>query len=457
MAAASGSAVIQTFDPRATLRVMLEQELDRRWRTRKRFTFRGVNAVVQKYVNPPRPAEFVLEGSSETGKTFASLHLLDALARKYRKARLAIIRQYHVDLSSTVLDLFKREFVEPAGDIRTYGGESATFYDYPNGSRIWCFGMDRSTRVLSGAFDVIYFNQCDESKKEGWETLSTRTTGRAGVIVPGILYGDMNPAPQTFWLYSREQAGKVKILTARFADNPSLYDDAGNPTAQGNETMGRLANLTGTLRMRLYEGKRASVEGLVYGEVWDESECVTEAAEYVPDGGEIFWACDDGYSAGSSPNGRDPQTGFYVADAHPRVFLLCQLKPDGHLDIFNESYAVLKLTDEHISEVKALGFPNPQIAAHGPGSAEFRGRLLAAGLLPRQCADQVETTIKETRSWFAADTNKVRRVRVHPRCRQFRAEMNSYAYDPVMQKPIKAHDHGPDAIRYLIWALRLRR
>ena len=268
-----------------------------------KFRFRGNNAVIQSWTNPPRPAEFILEGGAETGKTYAALNLLNQLAWHYPNARLAIIRQYHVDLVSTVLDIYKREFI--AGDVQVFGGESPLFYQYPNGTRVWTFGMDRSQRVLSGAFDAIYFNQVEETQSATWETLSTRVTGRAGAIVPGLLFGDMNPAALAHWIYAREAAGNIQILSTTHKDNPSLYDDQGQPTRQGNETISRLSNLTGVLRARLYEGKRASAAGLVYGEVWDDQDgSITEAAEYVPNGGTIYWASDDGYSAGSAPHQR---------------------------------------------------------------------------------------------------------------------------------------------------------
>ena len=427
---------------------------------KKSFEFRGNNLTIQSWVNPPRPAEFILEGASETGKTYASLNLLDALARKYSNARLAMVRQYHVDIPATVWDIYKREFIETSGDVKIFGGEGALFAEYPNKSRVWVVGMDRPGKVLSGSLDAVYFNQCEESKQDGWEILSTRTTGRGGVIVPGILFGDMNPAPLTHWIYSRESSGKLQILNSTFKDNPKLYDAQGNVTTQGQETLARLSNLTGVLRARLYEGKRASTAGLVYNEVWDENDgSVTEQAGYQEGAGEIFWACDDGYSAGSAPQsaGRDLQTGYFVADAHPRVFLLCQLRPDGTLNVFAESYQCLVLTDSHISAILELPYPRPTFVSHGPGSAEFRGRIMAAQMMPMQCTEQVDTTIKELRAWLAKDSNQVRRVRVHPRCRHLRAEMLSYAYDPQTQRPIKRFDHGPDALRGLCWMLRLRR
>lgn len=415
---------------------------------RRQFEFRGNNLTIQSYLNPPRPAEWVLEGPSETGKTIASLNLLDAFARKYDGARLVIVRQYHVDLASTVLDTFKREFVDPAGDVRIFGGEFPLFYEYPNGSRIWTAGLDRPGKVLSGNLDGIYFNQAEEATQVGWETLTTRVTGRGGVIVPGLLFGDMNPASTMHWLYSRELAGTVKILQTSHRDNPNLFDDHGNLTEQGRETIGRLSKLTGVLKARLFEGTRANAEGLVYGDVWS-TENVTEQADYTPDGGSIFWAIDDGY-AGEL----DERTHQYTAQSHPRVFLLCQLRPDGILKVFAESYAVKKLADEHIKDVQALPYPAPDYAAVDKSAAELIGRLNRAGIYTRRSPASVDESIKLLREWIGADTNGVRKFIVHPRVRHLLGELASYQTDKETQKPIKAFDHGPDAARYIVWTLR---
>jgi len=199
--------------------------------------------------------------------------------------------------------------------------------------------------------------------------------------------------------------------------------------------------------------------GLIYGGVWSdgpEDGNVTELAEYVEGAGPVYWALDDGYSAGSSTKsaGLNRELGMYAADAHPRVFLLCQHKPDGHLDVFYEDYACLVLSDEHIERVKALPYPAPDFASHGPGSAEIRGRLHAADIPARQSTADVDESIKEMRRGLAADRNTWRRTRVHPRCTQFRKEMAAYRFEPGSEKPIKAFDHGPDALRGLLWTLR---
>jgi len=128
------------------------------------------------------------------------------------------------------------------------------------------------------------------------------------------------------------------------------------------------------------------------------------------------------------------------------------------VDIFDESYACQKLSNVHIDEAKAMSYPAPEYAVHGPGTAEIRGRLFDADVAPRMCSAKVEESIKELRSSLAVDVNGVRRVRVHPRCRHLRAEMATYAWEPGgTEKPVKQFDHGPDALRYGVWVLRYER
>ena len=190
--------------------------------------------------------------------------------------------------------------------------------------------------------------------------------------------------------------------------------------------------------------------GRVY-DVWSdgpEDGNVTEAAEYEAGAGPTLLAIDDGY-AGTL----DPATGHYTADSHPRVFLLCQLRSDGRLCVFAEHYAVKTLSDQHIQTVLSLHYPMPDYAAVDKSAAELRARLHAANIYTQGSPSNVAESIKETRRWIAPDANGVRRLLVHPRCTHLRYELASYRYGPD-EAPVKQHDHGPDAARYLAWTMR---
>lgn len=191
--------------------------------------------------------------------------------------------------------------------------------------------------------------------------------------------------------------------------------------------------------------------GLVY-DVWldgPEQGNVTESADYIPDGGEILWAVDDGYEGKL-----DRATGYYTEKSAPRVFLLVQVRTSGQLCVFYEHYAVKTLQEEHIRQVLALPYPEPEYAVVDSAAAELRGRLLDLGVATFGKPGDVEESIKTTQRMIAPDANGVRRVLVHPRCRHLRGEFASYRRGEN-GKPIDAFNHGLDALRYLCWKMRL--
>ena len=151
---------------------------------------------------------------------------------------------------------------------------------------------------MSTEYDVIYVQEAIELQQNGWEKLTTRL--RNGRLHYQQIIGDTNPDSPTHWIWSRSQSGRTQLLNSRHEDNPRLFDGQ-NWTPYGQEYLERLDRLTGVMRDRFKDGKWVQATGLVYGEVWSDGPDdgnVTEQAEYVPDGGPIFWAVDDGYSAG---------------------------------------------------------------------------------------------------------------------------------------------------------------
>jgi hypothetical protein len=111
------------------------------------------------------------------------------------------------------------------------------------------------------------------------------------------------------------------------------------------------------------------------------------------------------------------------------------------------------LSDIHVTEVMALPYPRPEYAVVDKSAAELKGRLHAAQIYTRNGPADVEESIKELRRALALDANGRRRVRVHPRCRNLRAEMASYRRD-ANGKIVKAFDHSVDALRYGVWTRR---
>ena len=65
----------------------------------------------------------------------------------------------------------------------------------------------------------------------------------------------------------------------------------------------------------------------------------------------------------------------------------------------------------------------------------------------------VKESVKEVVYAAGQPKEGMRELIVHPRCRILRMEMNAYATDDN-GAIIKQHDHGPDALRTMIWAVK---
>ena len=229
-------------------------------------TFRGAAHDAQGITAP----EWIVAGPSETGKTFATLYRLDKLLATTPKAQAALIRKVRVTIAPTALRTYVRVLALSGSGATAYGGNNPTWYDYPNGARLWLGGMDDPGKVLSGERDWIYVNQAEELTQEDWETLSTRATGRGAVTDTPMLFGDCNPGPTDHWILRRRDAGALRLLESRHEDNPSLYDADGAQTPQGQRTMAVLDALTGVRKQRLRYGRWVGAEGQFF-EAWDDA------------------------------------------------------------------------------------------------------------------------------------------------------------------------------------------
>lgn len=410
--------------------------------------------------------ERILEGPAETGKTIACLHFLNLCAWNFPGMQGAILRNVRQDLYGSALVTFHEKVLprnpidDPLSLVRAYGGQKPEKYIYPNNSVIWVGGLDKPGGSLSSERDIIYVNQAEEIKETARNKLLTRVTGRAGNMPQAFLIYDANPDDPDHWIIKLHLDGKISLHKSRHKDNPALYKV--NPktgkitdqlTEQGKISLATLRNLTGVDRERLYLGLWARATGLIYGDVWDEGPDgnVTEDADYIPGGGEIYWSVDDGYAGALDDNG------YYKPDAHPRAFGLYQLRANGDLCLFYEDYAVKKLSDAHISDIikysKEHKIPDPVFVAIDKSAAELKGRIHANGFYTRNSPSSVDESIKEERRWIAPDENGKRRFFVHPRCKHTRREYLVYKANE-RGDIVKQNDHGPDRDRYLIWALR---
>jgi len=230
---------------------------------------------VRQAINCKDP-ELILSGPRDTGKTLGLLYKLHCLAWKYPRASIVIARKRATDLTSTVVQTYRYKVLRPDEPIRIYGGESPSWFDYPNGSRIWLAGLDKPGKVLSAEHDIIYVNQAEEISLIDWLALLGSATGRAGHIPYAQVIGDCNPSSPTHWIRTRAKSpsnpdGALTLIESSHRDNPDLYDQkTGLMTEKGEQRLGRLRSLTGHLLQRWYYGMWVAPEGAIYS-VFDEA------------------------------------------------------------------------------------------------------------------------------------------------------------------------------------------
>lgn len=232
-------------------------------------TFRGANLAIQTYQGQSEATiEFVLSGPAETGKSWATIWLLDSLCRQNPNEHYVMARKTLASIWGTCLITYKTilDYRHKMGDPmpEAYGGEKPEFYTYPNGTRLWIGGMDNASKILSGERAGFYANQLEEFELNDWETVLTRVTGRGTKVEKPIAFGDCNPGAEDHWIMKRPELTK---FYSKHVDNPSLYNEDGTQTPQGERSIATLKSLTGIRRKRLYEGLWVGSEGLFFEEL----------------------------------------------------------------------------------------------------------------------------------------------------------------------------------------------
>lgn len=386
----------------------------------------------------------LLTGSAGGGKSRIAAQKLHDFCLRYRGATALIVRKARVSITNSTAEFLQQSVI--GDDPRVRHMPSKSRFEYSNRSKLMYTGLDdeeQRKRIRSiggrGGIDIAWMEEATEFEEDDFNAVLARLRGTAASWRQVIL--TTNPDAPTHWIFRRLITGGEARVYYSSAD-----DNQYNP----EDYRGTLSRLTGVEGDRLARGQWVQATGIVY-DVWSDGPAdgnVTLDADYIPGGGEVLWSVDDGYSGKL-----DAATGLYSAESHPRVFGLYQLRHDGTLCRFAESYQVQTLSERHIADVQSLPYPEPDYAVVDSSAAELRRRLHEVGIANFGGTHDVEEGIKEFRRWLALDANGRRRFLVHPRCTQFRAEMASYRRDGD-GRIVKAFDHGPDEARMLVWKLR---
>lgn len=390
----------------------------------------------------------LLTGAAGGGKSVLAGEKIHGFMLKYPNSRGMVIRKTKDSCEKTAVTLLDREVI--GADPRVKHRTNMDRFEYSNGSLLMYDGMNDEkamTRIRSHNLDIIWIEEATELAEEDFNELIARIRGTAAPWTQIIL--TTNPDGPLHWINRRLiLGGEASVYYSKATDNyynPPSYIEA-------------LKKLTGVQKERLLYGKWVLSSGIIF-DTWDDDYNaqtgighgnVVKEADYQPGLGDVVWAIDDGYSGEVDKN-----TGFFTGRSHPRAILIAQKRQNGQLAVFYESYAIERLADDHIRDVlwqsEQNGWPRPVYVVRDRAAASLEGALKSNGISRIKFNTiNVDESIKETRTWVAADRNDFRRVIIHPRCKFLRYEMAQYSEDSNGQI-IKQHDNGVDALRYLVW------
>lgn len=406
-----------------------------------------------------REPEVLIVGAAGTGKSRACLEKLHLMCLRNPNMRGLIVRKTQVSLASTALDTLRKYVIAEAlisGEVIFHGGgpQDPPQYRYANGATITIGGMDRSTRIMSSEYDVVYVQEATELTIDDWEALVTRL--RNWRVSFQQLIADCNPDRPTHWLKLRADTGQVRLLTSLHEDNPQLFDAAGVITERGRNYMANLDALTGVRKERLRWGRWAAAEGIIY-DGWSERAHLIDRFA-VPYEWPRYWSVDFGFT-------------------NPFVCQHWAVDPDGRLILYREFYHTQKTNDVHAREILATVTdsrgqwrePPPRyvVCDHDAEGRTVLSRELGLGTTPAN--KKVSEGIQAVQTRLRAVGNPERprllimrdsRVTRDPELADKKLptstveEITGYVWDTTNGKtkeiPVKENDHGMDALRYMV-------
>ena len=410
----------------------------------ERGGFQARGAVKQLWQT--RDFETMVSGPAETGKTWGTLQYADALLWKYPGAQGVMVRKTYADLVASALRTYLR-IIGPESPIKPFGGERPQWFDYPNGSRLWLAGLDNAGKVLSTERDFFYVNQAEELTLEDWETIATRCTGRGAVMPYTRMFGDCNPGGPQHWIKARASTGKLLLLESRHADNPTLYTDDGELTAQGKRTMGVLESLSGVRLLRLAKGIWAAAEGVVY-DTYDAATHLIDPFE-IPAEWRRIRSIDWGYT-------------------NPFVCQWWAIDGDGRMYLYREIYRTGQLVEDLAREIKQLSAGERIEADITDHDAEDRATYDRHCAISRPAFKAIAAGIQAVQARLRGGASarlKIFRNALKNRDESLAAkrkpvstaeEFDGYVWPkgqdgkPTKEVPVDDNNHGMDAMRYAV-------
>lgn len=399
------------------------------------------------------------------GKTFAgavwTLHQHIAIARQLQSEAGKRKRPQGMVLAPT-LESLRRNAIGALQEITEgtpYAGryyENRHEYRFPaaaGGGVAVCASLDNKEaikRAEGGQYDYIWADEAAMTPEAAYVLIRSRSAmRRAGVLLTSYWYAPINWCYRKVWKPWESGEPWVKIVN---------LPTTANPDYPAEEVAAARQSLDSALFDMRYGGKPTKMIGLVFGESWESTDPVLHCDAFdIPDDWKVVvGGIDQGYSPAPFHlvlGAEDPESGAlfmfseyvsYANTTHEKAVAIAKLLlrrvPDvrtRHLDFWGDpsnpqGLADLRHAFSRLSEA-ADGVPRLDISVHSADNA-------------------VESGIEAVTAAF-----KGKRLRVmRGRCPVLVEQLGLYCRD-ANGNIVKADDHGPDAMRYLLYSRKRQR
>jgi phage terminase large subunit len=388
----------------------------------------------------------LLTGAAGGGKSRLAAEKINTYLEKYPGATGLVLRKAREYCNKSVVPFLRYTIIGKGASYVEFK-KSDGLFQYANGSVLYVGGMkDQGQREAirsigqEGALDIAWLEEANAFTIEDYEELLARMRGKAAKWSQVIL--TTNPDDSYHWINTRLiQAGEAATYYSSYRQNPYL------PQAYFDV----MDKLTGVRRERLRDGKWVRAEGVVY----DEFDPKIHIIESIAPGGRYMAAVDWGFT-------------------NPGVIQVWYVDGDGRMFLIEEVYQTGKLMSWWISKAKELnGRYGIELFVCDPAEPGNIEEFRTAGLMAIGADNRISLGIQKVkdRLTVAADgkprlflcqgaANELDQALVNAyKPASTEQEFGSYVWPkgmdgkPVKEIPIDEHNHGLDALRYLVMHL----
>ena len=390
----------------------------------------------------------LLTGSQGGGKSRTAAEKIHAFCLKYPGAQALVLRKVRDNVVRSSMQMLQKSVV--GKDPRVNFMRRDLKAEYLNGSTIYFAGMHTEEQreairsIGEGSIDIAWMEEGHEFEEDDYEELQGRMRGSTAHWNQIII--STNPDSPIHWINRRLiLGGEAEVHYSSASDNPYNHENY----------LARLDKMTGTKKDRLRDGKWVQASGMIIDTWVDNYDLkdknrgtgnVTNEADYI-DGLPVWIFADDGYAGKYDAKAR-----MYTADSHPRVFLLAQVRSDGQIVVFYESYSIHTQKKTHLKKVdndcKRFNWKKPSKGVYDSAAPSLGGAMREYGITRMYPATKdLDDSVSVLIEAVAPDRNEWRGIMVHPRCRLLRFEMATWSFKKSGRYS-DTFDNGPDALRY---------